>query len=152
MKLALALLALSLGCARRAPLPSPPASARPGELVVTLAWSAPVDLDLYVTEPGLETVYYANPRSRGGGALERDARCADAAGGPREERIRWTAPPAGRYRVGVDYPEACARAGREVDYRLVIEANGRRAESTHVAHRGAREPDVLDVAVEGRTP
>ena len=146
---ALVLVAVCLACARRAPVPSPPSTARAGELVVILVWTAPVDLDLYVTDPGLETVYYANPQSRSGGVLERDARCADGTEGTREERIRWTAPPAGRYRVGVDYPEACAHAGRTVDYRLVVEANGRREETTLVVRRAARDPRVLELTVGG---
>lgn len=111
-------------------------------LTVTLLWDAAVDLDLYVTDPAGETVYYANARSRSGGALERDARCAGRAGGEQVERTRWTNAPAGRYRVGVDFPEACEeKAPPEVPYRLVIDANGRRQEvrgRAKLAERDAR--------------
>jgi uncharacterized protein YfaP (DUF2135 family) len=151
------LVALAAACARRAVVPAAsPAPAGAG-VVVTLTWTAPVDLDLYVTDPGLETVYFANPRSRSGGALEGDARCADAGGRAREERIReerirWTEPPPGRYRVGVDYIEACARAAREVSYRVTVDSGGRREETTGRARRAERAPRVLEFTVPGGTP
>jgi hypothetical protein len=53
---------LVAGCAAGRPLPPPSVPpARGDALRVTLAWDAPVDLDLYVTTPRGETVYYANP-------------------------------------------------------------------------------------------
>lgn len=133
------------GCARRNRLPEPPAvpAVGGGGLVVTLAWDAPVDLDLYVTEPGLETVYFANRKSAHGGVLERDARCADAPAGrraagatePRLEAIRWPAPPAGQYRVAVDFIETCGdRRIVVVSYRVVVDVDGRRQERVGRAH------------------
>ena len=114
-------------------------------LAVTLVWDAPVDLDLYVTDPGLETVYYANARARSGGRLERDARCADQASGERSEATRWPAPPAGRYRVGVDFPETCAeRAPHDVSYRLVIEVDGRREEVRGRAKLAERDTQAFE--------
>jgi uncharacterized protein YfaP (DUF2135 family) len=109
-------------------------------LTVTLLWDTAVDLDLYVTDPAQETVYYANPRSRSGGALERDTRCAGRAAGEQVERARWTDPPPGRYRVGVDFPEGCDEKGPgEVPYRLVIESNGQREEVRGRAKLAERE-------------
>lgn len=114
-------------------------------LTVTLFWDAAVDLDLYVTDPAQETVYYANARSRSGGALERDARCAGRAPGEQVERTRWTNAPAGRYRVGVDYPEGCDEKGpRDVPYRLVIESNGRREEVRGRARLAEREARAFE--------
>jgi hypothetical protein len=135
---------LATGCAARA-LPPPPAPAASG-LTVTLAWSDPVDLDLYVTEPVLETAYYANPRTRSGGVLERDARCVDATGG-RTEQARWTSPPPGRYRVGVDFPETCAGRQREARYVLWIDVDGRRQAQEGRARRNEREPLVVEFVV-----
>ncbi len=66
---ALGLLVLATACARHASLPppaGPPEPPRPG-VTVTLRWTAAVDLDLYVTDPALETVYFANPRTASGG-------------------------------------------------------------------------------------
>lgn len=55
-------------CARpvAAPLPAPaaPPLAPSAGLNVRLIWEAPVDLDLYLTDPTSETVYFANNPSR----------------------------------------------------------------------------------------
>lgn len=136
--------AFAIACARRAPSPMP-AVADPVEtgLVVTLTWAEPVDLDLYVTTPRWETVYYGNP----GRAFERDARCADAAGAARIERARWRSPVPGRYRVGVDFPERCRGDAREVSYRIVVDVAGVRREREGVARFQRREPAVLEVDV-----
>src|SRR5438034_8468292 len=109
----LALLLALAGCSRRVPGPPPLPAAGPG-VSVTLAWTAPADLDLYVTDPSLETVYFGNPRTASGGTLERDARCTDGPAPEHVERARWERPPPGRYRVGVDFIECCAGRGGDV--------------------------------------
>jgi len=114
-------------------------------LTVTLLWDAAVDLDLYVTDPALESVYYANARARSGGTLEKDVRCAERTRGEQAERIRWTAAPAGRYRIGVDFPEACEeKAPHEVTYRLLIEADGRREEVRGRARLNERDARAFE--------
>ena len=118
-------------------------------MTVTLRWTAPVDLDLYVTDPVLETVYFANPSSASGGVLERDARCAEQQPGEQMERARWTKPPPGRYRVGVDFLETCSGRVTDVSYALTVEVDGRRQEITPRAHRGERQPLVLEFTVAG---
>jgi hypothetical protein len=135
-------------CAHRAPAPAlaPAEPARPG-VTVSLRWTAPVDLDLYVTDPVLETLYFANPRTASGGLLERDARCAGRVAGEQVERARWTRPPPGRYRVGVDFPETCSGRAVEAAYSLSVEVDGRREEMTGRARRGEREPAVLEFTV-----
>lgn len=134
-------------CARPAPpLPSALEAPLPG-VTVTLRWTAPVDLDLYVTDPVLETVYFANSRTASGGVLERDARCAGRQPGEQVERARWTDPPPGRYRVGVDFPEACGAPTREAPWALTVEVDGRRQELTGHARLVEREPLVLEFTV-----
>lgn len=135
---------VAIGCAVRRPAPPPavPATAESG-LVVTLAWSAPVDLDLYVTLPSGETIYYANPRQ----AFVRDARCADGATGPRSEEVRWRTPAPGRYRLGVDFPEACVDGVREARYRLAVDLDGTRTEHDGTARLLVRAPWVAEVDV-----
>ena len=123
-----------------------PAVPAPGALVVRLAFGADADLDLYVTDPLRETVYFANPRSRAGGRLDRDRTCSDAP--PRIETVVFEHPPPGRYRVGVDYPRPCAAGGPAVPFAV---------EATRDGHRQGREsaieprrfvPVVLEVDVE----
>ena len=146
---ALGLLVLATACARHASPPppaGPPEPPRPG-VTVTLRWTAAVDLDLYVTDPALETVYFANPRTASGGILERDARCAGREAGEQVERARWTSPPAGRYRVGVDFLETCGGASEEVPYTLLVEVDGVRQELTGRARLAERQPLVLEFRV-----
>jgi uncharacterized protein YfaP (DUF2135 family) len=112
-------------------------------LVVTLAWDAPVDLDLYVTDPSWATVYYA----RREGHLTADARCVDGRPSAQTERAHWTDPPPGRYRVGVDFPEACAGDHATASFRLVIDQAGVRREVSGTARRGERQPVVVEIDV-----
>jgi hypothetical protein len=113
-------LALGLGCA--APVPAEVreaerlregleralAASPPGEgLRVLLAFGPGADLDLYVTDPLQETVYFANSPSASGGRLVADLHCGSGVAGDRVEEVRFRAPAAGAYRVGVDYPESC---------------------------------------------
>lgn len=89
-----------------------------------LAFEPGADLDLYVTDPLEETVYFANTPARSGGALDADHRC-DA---ERDvvETVRFAAPPAGRYRVGVDFQDRCEDGARVAPWVIAIDANGAR--------------------------
>ena len=140
--------ALLLACAGGPPEPPPPApapewsgalaaradaleaalAAAPlapaGELVVRLAFEAGADLDLYVSDPLDETVYFANTPARSGGALDADRRCAEP--GDRVETVRFAAPLAGRYRVGVDFQHRCESEERVAPWAISIDANGER--------------------------
>lgn len=114
MLVAVLLSAVAVGCASPRVVPSRQLAARlralaievpGGALVVQLAFDAGADLDLYVTDPLQETVYFANTPSRSGGFLDRDRTCNDAA--PRVETIVFERPPPGRYRIGVEHPQPC---------------------------------------------
>jgi hypothetical protein len=96
----------------------------PGELVVRLAFEAGADLDLYVTDPLEETIYYANTPARSGGALDEDRRCAGE--GRAVETVRFARPPAGRYRVGVDFQDRCAQGEGVMPWAIAIDAGGER--------------------------
>jgi hypothetical protein len=136
------LLIAALGCGRgvapvRVPSLPPP---DPHGLTVTLVWDAPVDLDLYVTDPTWATVYYA----RRAGHLDVDARCVDGRPSARAERARWTDPLPGRYRIGVDFPEACAGAVDQVPFRLIVDRAGSRQDVTGTTRLGVRQPVTLE--------
>lgn len=118
----------------------------PGELRVELWFGAGADLDLYVTDPTQETVYYANSASRGSaGRLEADLRC-DAAGTPRIETVVFAGAPPGRYRVGVDRAGTCEAGGSAAERFLVtVEFGGLRREFRGEILPGRFQPTVLEI-------
>ncbi|MBI4498292.1 MAG: hypothetical protein HY689_10370 [Chloroflexi bacterium] len=96
----------------RAPCAGPSlAAVSTGEVQVTLAWAGPADLDLAVTDPAGETVWFGNPSARSGGRLDRDTHCGNFQMG-RPENVFWPqgSAPRGRYRVAVTYYRDCGDA------------------------------------------
>ncbi len=118
-------LALAAGCASAgAPLVPPTrAPLAPGDLRVELVFGQGADLDLYLTDPSQETVYYANtPSQVNGGRLEADLRCD--APPSRVETVVFASAPPGRYRVGVDRAETCAGGAASEPFLVTVEAPG----------------------------
>lgn len=157
--------ALALGCASPGPSPealaeqhealaqvlaAPPAQATPGALVVRLAFGADADLDLYVTDPAQETVYFGNSPSGAGGELLADLRCNAPA--PRVETIVFARRTRGNVRVGVDAPERCREDVRLVPFVVELRAGERRVERRGVATPGHFEVIVLEAEVDDATP
>lgn len=115
----------------------------PEPLVIELHFGEEADLDLYVTDPARETIYFANtPSSASGGALEADARCDSPA--PRIERVRFSAPPSGSYRVGVDFPERCRPDSGAVPFRVRVIRPNETLERTGEISLGELQPAVID--------
>jgi len=112
---------------------------------VELHFGVDGDLDLFVTNPMHEEVYFANSPSRLGGVFEGDRRCGDPA--PRVERVRFAPAPAGRYRVSVDFPIRCREGVDEVPYRVVVDAKGLRREVEGRARFGRLEHIVIEFDV-----
>ncbi len=79
-----------------------------GDVQVTLTWQTYDDIDLYVTDPNGEEIYYLNDISSSGGKLDRDNKCDNMIIG-RPENIFWSsgAAPSGTYTVQVKYYSAC---------------------------------------------
>lgn len=118
-------LALAAGCASGRALLVAPARTPPGPdtLRVELVFGQGADLDLYVTDPAQETIYFANTPSRASrGGLRADLRCD--APEPRVETVRFKNPPPGRYRVGVDHAESCGGGGAVEAFLVTVEAAG----------------------------
>ena len=103
-------------------LAASPAPEGPG-LVVRLAFGEEADLDLYVTDPLMDTVYFARHETRSGGRILADVRCDGAS--PRVEEVSFEAPPPGRYRVGIDLPRRCDGARDPAPYALAAWHGGR---------------------------
>ncbi len=139
-------LALAIsGCSQEpGPLPERVAGhpAAANDVVVQLIFGPEADLDLFVTDPDHEEVYFANSPSRLGGVFEVDRRCDDPA--PRTETVRFSPAAAGRYRVSVDYPIRCATDVDQVPFRVIAEANGERQVVEGTARFGGLEHIVLE--------
>lgn len=91
--------------------------------MVRLVFGDAADLDLFVTDPLQETVYFGNTPTRAGGALDRDLRCDAPV--PRVETVTFEAPPPGRYRVGVDHPRRCNGGRDPAPFAVEVLADGR---------------------------
>ena len=114
-----------------------------------LAFGEEADLDLYVTDPAQETVYFANAVSAAsGGALEADLRCDAPA--PRVEAVRFAPAPPGRYRVGVDHPARCGSRRGPVPFVVVAEFGAQRLERRGEVALGQFLPVVLEFEVPDR--
>jgi hypothetical protein len=97
-----------------------------GDVQVTLTWQANVDVDLYVTDPNGDTVFYGNTSVLSGGELDRDNLCGNFEWG-RPENIFWppAGAPSGEYRVKVSYFDYCgAGEAPEVGWSVRVVVGG----------------------------
>lgn len=143
--IALGTLVLAACATRSVDSVPPPIPAAPpdGVVHVALTWSAPVDLDLYVTDPSGEALYFGNNPTRAGARLEQDARCATVtAGAPAIERSSLPTPAAGRYRIGVDFIDACGSGIDVVPFRVAVDGVGVRGDA-----QGTIRPSEFKVVV-----
>ena len=96
-----------------------------GDVQVTLRWDAPVDLDLHVTDPAGEEIWYDYRTSNSGGNLDVDANagCNSMMANP-VENVFWPngGAPTGKYQVSVVYYTNCDYSG-PVNYTVTIKQN-----------------------------
>jgi hypothetical protein len=106
-------------------------------LNVSLAWSAPVDLDLAVLEPSGARIYFEKPASGTSGKLDIDANrkedsaCKIVQGRNPVENISWDRPaPSGIYEVEVNLFSVCAvpSLGEVIPFTLFITRAGQPAQ------------------------
>lgn len=123
-------------------------------LLVRLAFDGAADLDLFVTDPMQESVYFGNSPTRSGGELIADRRCDDRP--PRVEVVHFPEPVAGRYRVGVDFHRRCQEtsplggAGNEGLYLVRVDEAARVLEREGMLTPGRFEVIVIEFDVESR--
>jgi hypothetical protein len=118
-------------------------------LHVLLTWNAPVDLDLYVTDPSWETVYFANTPSRAGGLLESDVRCDTLKRvGQQAEWVRFPKPNPGPYRVGVDFIDECSSDIETVPFRIAVDLGGERVEKTATVQLERFQPISFELEID----
>ncbi len=98
-----------------------------GEVQVTLTWSGPADLDLYVVEPEGSEIYYGAPSGSQGGQLSVDSNAGCAVGsGSFVENIAWASgTPSGEFQIWVRNFSQCGddQSGAQ-GFRVEIRAGG----------------------------
>jgi hypothetical protein len=95
-----------------------------GDVQVTLRWDNTADLDLHVTDPGGEEIYFASPTSSSSGELDVDAN-ALCTGDPPVENVFWPTggAPTGSYQVAVVLYGLCDATGA-ANYEVTIRVDG----------------------------
>ena len=95
-----------------------------GDVRVTLTWNTSADIDLHVTDPMGQEIYYGNRQASSGGQLDVDAN-GGCSNDPTVENIFWPTgrAPNGVYQVRVDYFSACG-AGT-TNYEVTVNIDGR---------------------------
>ncbi len=99
-----------------------------GAVQITVAWNSGADIDLYVTDPSGETIFYneQHAQSSAGGRLDHNARgdCRRQPQ-PRVENAFWPAPaPLGRYAVELHYFGPCEKSAK-TDARVSVSVRGK---------------------------
>ncbi len=92
-----------------------------GPVTVSLAWNTTDDLDLHVTSPEGDTVYYMNRKGTSGGYLDVDMQAENFVENP-IENIYWTAPPHGTYTVSVN--RFSRRTEGDVSFKIRVITDG----------------------------
>ncbi len=91
-------------------------------LQVELVWEDPVDLDLFLTDPTGETIYFANRVSKSGNRMGTESGCKDIE--KKKSSYRETAviqkAKAGRYRVSVDFIKDCGNTSLEAKFGVIL--------------------------------
>lgn len=91
-------------------------------LRIELTWKAPVDLDLFVTGPSGETIYFGNKQSKIGDKLIEESNCESLTSKPSHLREAVLIPAAqgGKYRVSVDFIFQCQSSLDQADAKLSL--------------------------------
>jgi len=95
-----------------------------GDVQVSVAWDSPTDVDLRVTDPFDEEVYFGNLQAASGGFLDLDSNPACNIDGINNENIVWPSgqAPTGAYKVRLDYWDDCGQA--ETNWVVTIQSAG----------------------------
>ncbi|HTE52867.1 MAG TPA: hypothetical protein VK698_18565 [Kofleriaceae bacterium] len=78
-----------------------------GEVQVSVSWDTDSDVDLHVTDPAGDEVYYGQTVVDSSGMLDLDSNPGCNIDGVNNENITWSAAPQGDYTVRLDYFKSC---------------------------------------------
>lgn len=110
---------------------------------MTLRWDNAADLDLHVTDPAGEEIWYSSPASTSGGTLDVDAN-GDCSDDPPVENVFWPTggAPNGTYRVTVVYYGACDTS-TPANYQVTILVDGQVVETRSGTLTSGDEPHFI---------
>jgi hypothetical protein len=98
-----------------------------GDIQVTLRWATTDDLDLYVTDPEGQIVYYGNPSIPSGGRLDVDANagCGESNSSP-IENVFWppSQAPTGNYQIKVELYSRCNPGSAPIPFEVRLLVRG----------------------------
>ncbi|GAB4025612.1 hypothetical protein [Spirosoma koreense] len=112
-----------------------------------------MDLDLYVTDPNGETIYYRNLRARKSkGTLDVDCKCESCDLGP-NENIFWSlteTAPKGKYEFWVKYYndvyDTCKFPEKPTNFTVIVRNDGRRTNPELFKYSGVlRQKDMESI-------
>jgi hypothetical protein len=117
-----------------------------GDVQVSVSWSGASDVDLRVMDPSGDLVYFGNPASASGGALDLDSNAGCTLDNVNSENIVWPAghAPHGDYKVMLAYHDDCG-APRS-DYVVTVSMAGHTPSVTTGSFVGSWENNS-DVAI-----
>ena len=99
-----------------------------GAVQVTVAWDSGADIDLYVTDPSGETLYYneKNDHTSIGGHLDQNARgdCRREQKHSRVENAYWSDLTSGLYKVELHYFGPCEKSA-QTEAKLSVSVKGK---------------------------
>ena len=112
------------------PTPTPPVLGT-GPIQVTLSWNTIDDLDLYVTDPTQQTVFFNNPAIPSGGRLDVDANrdCVGATTSPVENVFWISTPPTGLYIIDVRLFRRCSQSTAPIPFTVTVRKSGNVAQT-----------------------
>ncbi len=108
-----------------------------GDVQVSVSWTGASDVDIRVTDPNGELVYFGNPTSASGGALDLDSNAGCTIDGANSENVVWPAgkAPHGDYKVVLAYHDDCGVA--RSDYVVTVSIAGHQPQVITGAFVGA---------------
>ena len=95
------------------------AGAKVGKVTVSLLWNTTDDLDLHVTNPRGNTIYYGNSSDSFGGRLDVDRQVSTYVVNP-IENIYWDNPPSGTYTVKVNVFSKRTEGETPIKVRVIV--------------------------------
>jgi uncharacterized protein YfaP (DUF2135 family) len=115
-----------------------------GDVQISVSWSGASDVDLRVTDPSGELIYFDNPTSESGGTLDLDSNASCTIDGVNSENVVWPTghAPHGDYKVTLVYHDDCGVA--RSDYVVTVAIAGQEPQAFTGAFVGpfGDNPDV----------